>query len=97
MTVATDTHITTQITLPGIVAPSGLQVRQVATPVPAAGQVLLRMEASGVSFAEKAMRRGRYPGQPKFPFVPGYDVVGTFSELDPEATAQWWLGVSLRR
>jgi NADPH2:quinone reductase len=35
------------------------------------------MEATGVSFAEKAMRRDRYPGQPKFPFVPGYDVVGT--------------------
>jgi NADPH:quinone reductase-like Zn-dependent oxidoreductase len=27
------------------------------------------------------MRRGRYPGQPKFPFVPGYDVVGTVSGL----------------
>jgi len=23
------------------------------------------------------MRRGRYPGQPSFPFVPGYDLVGT--------------------
>ena len=70
-------QMTTQIVLPGIVAPSGLQVRQIAQPVPAANQVLLQMEASGVSFAEKSMRRGRYPGQPKFPFVPGYDVVGT--------------------
>ena len=78
-----DTQMTTQIVLPGIVAPSGLQVRQVGTPVPAANQVLLRMEASGVSFAEKAMRRGRYPGQPKFPFVPGYDVVGTVLAVGP--------------
>ncbi|MET3899763.1 2-desacetyl-2-hydroxyethyl bacteriochlorophyllide A dehydrogenase [Devosia sp. UYZn731] len=77
-------QITTQVNLPGVVAPSGLQVRQVATPVPAAGQVLLRMEASGVSFAEKAMRRGRYPGQPKFPFVPGYDVVGTVLTVGPQ-------------
>jgi len=73
----------TQIVLPGIVAPSGLQVRQVKIPVAGANQVLLQMEASGVSFAEKAMRRGRYPMQPKFPFVPGYDVVGTVLAVGP--------------
>lgn len=27
------------------------------------------------------MRRGRYPGQPKFPFVPGYDLVGTIHSV----------------
>jgi NADPH:quinone reductase-like Zn-dependent oxidoreductase len=27
------------------------------------------------------MRRGRYPGQPKFPFVPGYDLVGTVTKV----------------
>lgn len=37
-----------------------------------------------MSFAEKAMRRGRYPGQPKFPFVPGYDVVGTVLTVGPQ-------------
>jgi NADPH2:quinone reductase len=35
------------------------------------------MEATGVSFAEQQMRLGRYYDQPRFPFVPGYDVVGT--------------------
>jgi NADPH:quinone reductase-like Zn-dependent oxidoreductase len=35
------------------------------------------MEATGVSFAEQQMRRGRYYDQPAFPFVPGYDLVGT--------------------
>ena len=68
---------TTEIVLPGIVPASGLQVHQRPTPVPARGQALLQMEATGVSFAEQSMRRGRYPSQPKFPFVPGYDVVGT--------------------
>ena len=79
------TQMTTEIVLPGKVAPSGLQVRQAARPVPAANQVLLRMEATGVSFAEKAMRRDRYPGQPKFPFVPGYDVVCTILAVGPGA------------
>lgn len=67
----------TEVVLPGIVEPSGLQIRRRVLSGPAAGQALVRVEASGVSFAEKGMRRGRYPGQPKFPFVPGYDLVGT--------------------
>jgi NADPH:quinone reductase-like Zn-dependent oxidoreductase len=35
------------------------------------------MDATGVSFAEQQMRRGKYYDQPPFPFVPGYDLVGT--------------------
>ena len=69
--------LTTEVVLPGIVKPSGLLIRQRAVSSPAAGQALIRVEASGISFAEQGMRRGRYPGQPKFPFVPGYDLVGT--------------------
>lgn len=30
-----------------------------------------------MSFAEQQMRRGKYYDQPAFPFVPGYDLVGT--------------------
>ena len=45
-------------------------------PAPGPGQVLVRVEATGVSFAEQQMRRGKYYDQPKFPFVPGYDLVG---------------------
>jgi len=67
---------TTEVVLPGIVEPAGLQLRTRELPPPAPGQALVTVEATGVSFAEQAMRRGRYPGQPKFPFVPGYDLVG---------------------
>lgn len=77
----------TQIVLPRIVEPSGLELQQTALPVPGPGQVLLQMEATGVSFAEKSMRRGRYPGQPKFPFVPGYDAVGTVLAVGPGTDA----------
>jgi NADPH:quinone reductase-like Zn-dependent oxidoreductase len=45
------------------------------------------MEATGVSFAEQQMRRGRYYDQPAFPFVPGYDVVGTVSAVGPDVDA----------
>ena len=67
---------TTEVVLPGRVEPFGLQIRERTLPIPRAGQALIEMEATGISFAEQAMRRGLYPMQPKFPFVPGYDVVG---------------------
>ncbi|MGW7236589.1 medium chain dehydrogenase/reductase family protein [Streptomyces sp. NPDC054804] len=66
-----------EVVLPGIVEPEGLQIRRGEIPAPGAGQIVVRVEATGVSFAEQQMRRGRYYDQPPFPFVPGYDLVGT--------------------
>src|ERR1700712_920079 len=71
----------TEIVLPGIVEPAGLQIRRREIAAPASGQALVRVEATGVSFAEQGMRRGRYPGQPTFPFVPGYDLVGVVAAV----------------
>ncbi|MFI2283026.1 medium chain dehydrogenase/reductase family protein [Nocardia beijingensis] len=79
--------ITTEIVLPARVAPDGLLVTQRELSAPGPGQALLTVEASGVSFAEQQMRRGKYYDQPAFPFVPGYDLVGTVAavgaEVDP--------------
>src|SRR6478735_1359772 len=66
----------TEIVLPGIGEPETLQVRTRTLPEPEAGQVIVRVAATGVSFAEQQMRRGTYYDQPPFPFVPGYDLVG---------------------
>ena len=76
-------EITTEAVFPGLVEPAGIELRTRPRPVPDSGQALITVEASGISFAEQAMRRGRYPGQPKFPFVPGYDLVGTVTGLGP--------------
>ncbi|AMM19005.1 NADPH:quinone reductase [Frondihabitans sp. PAMC 28766] len=67
---------TLEVVLPGLVAPDGLILQPGSLDAPTAGRIVVRVEATGVSSAEKAMRRGRYYGQPKFPFVPGYDLVG---------------------
>ncbi|AGP57408.1 medium chain dehydrogenase/reductase family protein [Streptomyces rapamycinicus] len=77
----------TEIVLPGAVEPSGLEVRTRDLPAPDTGQVLLRMDATGVCFAEQQMRRGKYYNQPPFPFVPGYDVVGTVTATGPGVDA----------
>jgi len=74
----------TEVVLPGKVEPSGLQLVQRTLPAPAAGQALVRVESTAVSFAESAMRRGRYYGQPAFPFVPGYDLVGIVEAVGPD-------------
>jgi NADPH2:quinone reductase len=54
-----------------------LRIDDTDSPAPGKGEVRVRVEASGVSFAEVQMLAHRYPMQPKYPFVPGYDLVGT--------------------
>ncbi|MFE0172897.1 medium chain dehydrogenase/reductase family protein [Streptomyces sp. NPDC059002] len=74
-----------EVVLPGRVEPEELQFRRGPLPVAGKGQVVVAMEATGVSFAEQQMRRGRYYDQPPFPFVPGYDLVGTVVAAGPGA------------
>jgi NADPH:quinone reductase-like Zn-dependent oxidoreductase len=75
--IQTEEFRATEVIMPGIVEPNGLLIQERTIGNPKAGQVVIKVEASGISFAEQAMRRNRYPGQPKYPFVPGYDLVGT--------------------
>jgi len=74
----------TEIVMPGIGEPESLEVRTRELPEPAAGQVVVRVDATGVSFAEQQMRRGKYYDQPAFPFVPGYDLVGVVEQVGPD-------------
>src|SRR5262245_39999642 len=78
--------------LPGIGEPETLQARTRSLGAPGPGQAVVRMEATGVSFAEQSMRRGKYYDQPKFPFVPGYDLVGTIEAVGPGASADLAVG-----
>jgi NADPH:quinone reductase-like Zn-dependent oxidoreductase len=53
---------------------------------PRAGEVRVRTLAAGVAWADCMMRRGSYPGQPRPPFTPGYDVVGVVDQCGRGAT-----------
>lgn len=76
----------TEVVLPGVGEPESLRMRIRELPAPGPGQAMVRVEASGVSFAEQQMRRGKYYDQPRFPFVPGYDLVGVVEAVgDPTA------------
>ncbi len=71
----------TEIVMPREGGPEVLEAHRHYLPAPEPGQVVVRVEAAGVSFAEVQMLKGRYFGQPKFPFVPGYDLVGRVEEV----------------
>ena len=53
-----------------------LNRRQLPDPQPKAGEVLIRVKAIGINFADLLQRMGLYPGTPKPPFVPGLEIAG---------------------
>jgi propanol-preferring alcohol dehydrogenase len=54
-----------------------LEIRDVAVPEPAPGQVLVRIEASGLCHTDIHAARGDWPVKPKMPLIPGHEGVGT--------------------
>jgi synaptic vesicle membrane protein VAT-1 len=56
--------------------PEVLEPREVADPQAKPGEVLIRVKAIGINFADLLQRMGVYPGTPKPPFVPGFEVAG---------------------
>jgi NADPH:quinone reductase len=55
--------------------PEVMEVVDLPTPEPGAGQVLVKIEASGVNFIDTYLREGRYPAE--LPFIPGQEAAGT--------------------
>jgi NADPH2:quinone reductase len=63
------------------------ELREVPVPTVKPGEVLIRVEASGLNFADVLARQGLYPDAPPMPSVLGYDVVGTVTEIAPDVQA----------
>ncbi len=57
-------------------SPEVFELREMPDPQPKAGEVLIRVKAIGVNFADLLQRMGLYPGSPKPPFVPGLEIAG---------------------
>lgn len=60
-------------------------LQNVEKPVPQGNQVLLKVEACGVNFADLLMCKGTYQDTPTPPFTLGLEVCGTVKALGPEA------------
>jgi len=61
--------------------PGVLRYADVPTPVPAAGQVLVKAHTIGVSMPEVLVRRGEYGWMPPLPAIPGIEMSGTVAAL----------------
>ncbi len=61
--------------------PEVLQQVEEELPEPKAGQVRVKILATGVAFTDVLMREGLYPGVPPLPYAPGYDIVGIIDQL----------------
>ena len=54
------------------------------TPVPAAGEVLIKVSGAGVNRPDVFQRLGRYPPPPGITDIPGLEVSGTIVEMVPD-------------
>jgi len=69
--------------------PEVLTVKKAPDPEPKAGEVRIRVEASGVNFADVLGRLGLYPDLPPIPVVPGYEVSGRIDAAGPGTESSW--------
>ena len=84
--------------VPALGAP--LEIRDVPVPAPGAGQVLVRIEASGLCHTDIHAARGDWPVKPKMPLIPGHEGVGEVVAVGPgdspvapgDRVALPWLG-----
>ena len=60
--------------------PEVFEVRESPEPAPRPGEVLIRVHAVGVGFADLMQRMGVYPDTPKPPFVAGFEVAGVIEQ-----------------
>jgi alcohol dehydrogenase, propanol-preferring len=71
--------------VPAIGAP--LEIRDVPVPEPGPGQVLVRIEASGLCHTDIHAARGEWPAKPRIPLIPGHEGVGRVVSIGAEVDA----------
>ena len=67
--------------------PNVFEWREVPDPKPAPNEVLIRVQAVGINFADLFQRMGMYPGQPKPPMIPGLEVAGVVERSPADSAA----------
>ncbi|MCE7796089.1 NAD(P)H-quinone oxidoreductase [Sphingobium sufflavum] len=82
--------IPADMTAIGISQPGGPEVLTpvtLPTPVPASGEVLIRVAAAGVNRPDVMQRQGKYPPPPGAPVTPGLEVAGDIVAIGPDVDA----------
>jgi NADPH2:quinone reductase len=63
--------------------PELLRIKELPSPVPKAGQVLIKVHAAGVNFPDTLIIRDLYQLKPDLPFTPGSEVGGEIISVGP--------------
>src|SRR5690349_7706565 len=71
--------------------PETLQVEDVADPVPAAGELLVRVRACSINFPDVLIIEDKYQLKPPRPFAPGGEIAGEVEAVG-EGVAGWNVG-----
>lgn len=61
--------------------PEVLQIIEAPDPIPQVGQIVIKVKASGINFADIMAREGLYPNVPSAPFRPGYEIAGVVAAV----------------
>jgi synaptic vesicle membrane protein VAT-1 len=69
--------------------PEVLQIREAPDPEPKTGEIRIRVEASGINFADILGRLGLYPDLPPMPVVPGYEASGRVDAIGAGVPGSW--------
>lgn len=66
--------------------PEVLQLEEVPTPKPGPGEVLVRIQATGVNPVETYIRAGKYARLPELPYTPGNDGAGVVEKVGADVS-----------
>ena len=77
-----------------------LRIEDIPTPEPGPGQVVVKIETSGLCHTDMHAAHGDWPIKPTLPFVPGHEGVGRVERIGPgvsdlhegDLVAVPWLG-----
>ncbi|HUZ11435.1 MAG TPA: NADPH:quinone oxidoreductase family protein [Caulobacteraceae bacterium] len=67
---------------------AGCVLKQLPTPDPGPGEVLVEVRAAAVNFPDLLMTRGEYQHKPPLPFIPGLEMAGVVAALG-EGVTRW--------
>jgi len=63
--------------------PEVMHLEEIETPIPGEGEVLIKVAAAGVNYADLAQRQGAYLTRTRTPMTLGVEVAGTVAALGP--------------
>ncbi|MCD9186951.1 MAG: quinone oxidoreductase [Pyrinomonadaceae bacterium] len=58
-----------------------LSLEEIDKPIPNAGEILIKVAAAGINYADTMMRAGNYLTKPELPVTLGYEAAGTIESL----------------